>query len=160
MSENENTHDDKLEFLHQDPNVTTRFLFLLLITGVSIFFLIRFSSFMGWPLFIGFVVGASQKIHIIDRNSMTVSNYFGIGFRFNDLWSRLFLINKDAIDGKKSVHVKSENRFWETEHASGREKVYHVRIKCESGDVVLSTFKSRSTAQKKSAEIKRFLKLE
>ena len=112
------------------------------------------------PLLIGVLEGAVQRIHIIDRTSMTVSNYFGIGVPFNDLWSRLFLLNKETIDGKKSVHVKSENRFWETEHASGREKVYHVRMKCEGGDVILSTFKSRSIAQKKSTEIKRFLRFE
>ncbi len=160
MSENDSTLDDELEFLHQDPNVETRFLLLLLIIGFAVYMLIRFSSFLGWPLLIGFLVGAVQRIHIIDRRSMTVSNYIGIGIPFIDLRSRLFLLSNVAIDGTKSVHVKGENRLWETEHASGREKVYHVRLKCEIGDVTLSTFKSRSIAQKKSTEIKRFLSRE
>ena len=157
MSESDSSLDDELEFLHQDPNVTTRFLILLLIIGFAFFTLIRFSSFMGWPILIGLLVGTVQRIHIIDRRSMTISNYLGIGIPFNDLWSRLFLSNKEAIDVRKSAHVKAENRFWSTELAAGREKVYHVGLKCERGDVVLSTFKSRSAAQKKSAEIKRFL---
>jgi len=160
MIENEIAHNDELGFIHQEANIAIRYIIGFLLVGWAIYKLIGFSTKLWASLLIGVILVAVQKIHTIDKISMTVSNYIGIGIPFVNLWYKLILLSKKTIDGTIHISVKSESYPVHTDHYSGSETDYRVQINHESGFVVLSTFKSFNAAQKMANEIKEFLSRE
>jgi hypothetical protein len=60
-------------------------------------------------LLIGALLVAVQRIHVIDKPSLIVSNCLGIGISFVDVWLRLIFLSRKAIDGTKPISVEKKS---------------------------------------------------